>query len=40
MSKASFKRAIGGLYKQKLIVIETGKIAITTKGGLVKQDEA
>ena len=41
MSKASFKRAIGRLYKQKLIVIETGKIAITTKGwAQVKQDEA
>lgn len=32
MSKASFKRAIGRLYKQKLITIETGKITITKKG--------
>lgn len=32
MSKGSFKRAIGHLYKQKIINIETGKISLTKKG--------
>ena len=32
MSKGSFKRAIGHLYKQKIINIETGKISLTRKG--------
>ncbi|UDI78311.1 RNA-binding virulence regulatory protein CvfB [Staphylococcus taiwanensis] len=32
MSKGSFKRAIGHLYKQKIINIETGKITLTKKG--------
>ncbi|EHJ06956.1 RNA-binding virulence regulatory protein CvfB [Staphylococcus simiae] len=32
MSKGSFKRAIGHLYKQKMINIETGKITLTKKG--------
>ncbi|ARJ51819.1 S1 RNA-binding domain-containing protein [Staphylococcus lutrae] len=32
MSKGSFKRAIGHLYKQRLINIETGKITLTKKG--------
>ena len=31
MSKGSFKRAIGHLYKKK-IIIETGKITLTKKG--------
>ncbi|MDQ7156388.1 RNA-binding virulence regulatory protein CvfB, partial [Staphylococcus warneri] len=31
MSKGSFKRAIGHLYKQKIINIETGKISLTKK---------
>ena len=35
MSKGSFKRAIGHLYKQKIINIETGKISLTKKVGLV-----
>lgn len=34
MSKGSFKRAIGHLYKQKIINIETGKIALTKKVGV------
>lgn len=32
MSKGAFKRAIGHLYKQRLINIETGKITLTRKG--------
>ncbi|GAA6823365.1 RNA-binding virulence regulatory protein CvfB [Helicobacter pylori] len=32
MSKGSFKRAIGHLYKNKIINIETGKIELTKKG--------
>jgi predicted RNA-binding protein (virulence factor B family) len=32
MSKGSFKRAIGHLYKNKIIKIETGKIELTKKG--------
>ncbi|MEJ7398420.1 RNA-binding protein, partial [Staphylococcus epidermidis] len=32
MSKGSFKRAIGHLYKNKIITIESGKIALTHKG--------
>lgn len=32
MSKGSFKRAIGHLYKKKIINIETGKITLTKKG--------
>ncbi|UXU51473.1 RNA-binding virulence regulatory protein CvfB [Staphylococcus arlettae] len=32
MSKGAFKRAIGHLYKQKIINIETGKIELTKKG--------
>ncbi|HEA6035905.1 TPA: RNA-binding virulence regulatory protein CvfB, partial [Staphylococcus aureus] len=32
MSKGSFKRAIGHLYKHKIINIETGKITLTKKG--------
>ncbi|WP_226386309.1 RNA-binding virulence regulatory protein CvfB [Staphylococcus sp. Marseille-Q1834] len=32
MSKGAFKRAIGHLYKQKIINIETGKITLTKKG--------
>ncbi len=32
MVKGSFKRAIGHLYKQKIINIETGKITLTKKG--------
>ncbi|MCE5034626.1 RNA-binding protein [Staphylococcus cohnii] len=32
MSKGAFKRAIGHLYKNKIITIETGKIALTNKG--------
>ncbi|MGO2789297.1 MAG: RNA-binding protein, partial [Staphylococcus saprophyticus] len=28
----SFKRAIGHLYKNKIITIESGKIALTQKG--------
>src|SRR5699024_2334831 len=32
MSKAAFKRAIGHLYKNQMITIETGKIALTKKG--------
>ncbi|MGO3049535.1 RNA-binding protein [Staphylococcus casei] len=32
MSKGSFKRAIGHLYKNKIINIETGKISLTKKG--------
>lgn len=32
MSKGSFKRAIGHLYKHKIINIETGKISLTKKG--------
>ncbi|ASF18200.1 RNA-binding virulence regulatory protein CvfB [Staphylococcus saprophyticus] len=32
MSKGSFKRAIGHLYKNKIITIESGKIALTQKG--------
>ncbi|MBU7216272.1 RNA-binding virulence regulatory protein CvfB [Staphylococcus gallinarum] len=32
MSKGAFKRAIGHLYKQKIINIETGKISLTKKG--------
>ena len=32
MSKGSFKRAIGNLYKKKIINIETGKITLTKKG--------
>ena len=35
MSKGSFKRAIGHLYKKKIINIETGKITLTKKGGAV-----
>ena len=35
MSKGSFKRAIGHLYKQKIINIETGKISLTKKAGAV-----
>ncbi len=31
MSKGSFKRAIGHLYKKKIINIETGKITLTKK---------
>ena len=31
MSKGSFKRAIGHLYKQKMINIETGKISLTKR---------
>ena len=31
MSKGSFKRAIGHLYKRKIINIETGKITLTKK---------
>ena len=34
MSKGSFKRAIGHLYKQKIINIETGKITLTKKVGV------
>ena len=34
MSKGSFKRAIGHLYKQKIINIETGKITLTKKAGV------
>lgn len=37
MSKGSFKRAIGHLYKQKIINIETGKISLTKKVGLVRK---
>lgn len=37
MSKGSFKRAIGHLYKQKMINIETGKISLTKKVGLVRK---
>ena len=32
MSKGSFKRAIGHLYKNKIITIDSGKIALTKKG--------
>ncbi|SCT06983.1 RNA-binding virulence regulatory protein CvfB [Staphylococcus caeli] len=32
MSKGAFKRAIGHLYKNKIITIESGKIALTQKG--------
>ncbi|MGV3243904.1 CvfB family protein [Staphylococcus sp. 11261D007BR] len=32
MSKGAFKRAIGHLYKKRLINIETGKISLTKKG--------
>ncbi|MCG3398601.1 CvfB family protein [Staphylococcus massiliensis] len=32
MSKGAFKRAIGHLYKHKIINIETGKITLTKKG--------
>ena len=32
MSKGAFKRAIGHLYKNKIITIETGKITLTNKG--------
>jgi predicted RNA-binding protein (virulence factor B family) len=32
MSKGSFKRAIGHLYKNKIIKVETGKIELTKKG--------
>ena len=39
MSKGSFKRAIGHLYKQKMINIETGKISLTTKGWSRTEDE-
>ena len=42
MSKGSFKRAIGHLYKKKIINIETGKITLTKKGGavsMIKEDE-
>ena len=35
MSKGSFKRAIGHIYKKKIINIETGKITLTKKGGAV-----
>lgn len=39
MSKGSFKRAIGHLYKQKMINIETGKISLTKKGWSRTEDE-
>ena len=39
MSKGSFKRAIGHLYKQKIINIETGKISLTKKGWYRTEDE-
>lgn len=39
MSKGSFKRAIGHLYKQKIINIETGKISLTKKGWSRTEDE-
>ena len=39
MSKGSFKRAIGHLYKQKMINIETGKISLTKKGWYRTEDE-
>ena len=39
MSKGSFKRAIGNLYKQKMINIETGKISLTKKGWSRTEDE-
>ena len=32
MSKGSFKRAIGHLYKHKIINIETGKISFNQEG--------
>lgn len=38
MSKGSFKRAIGHLYKHKLIDIETGKIRLTKKGWSQAED--
>lgn len=39
MSKGSFKRAIGHLYKQKMINLETGKISLTKKGWSRTEDE-
>lgn len=38
MSKGAFKRAIGHLYKKRLINIETGKIVLTKKGRAHVQD--
>ena len=38
MSKGSFKRAIGHLYKRKIINIETGKITLTKKGKSLIQE--
>ncbi|WP_380572255.1 S1 RNA-binding domain-containing protein [Staphylococcus hyicus] len=38
MSKGAFKRAIGHLYKKRLINIETGKIVLTKKGWAHVQD--
>lgn len=39
MSKGSFKRAIGHLYKKKIINIETGKISLTKKGEAIAESE-
>jgi|SRR5699024_10820109 len=38
MSKGSFKRAIGHLYKKKIITIEPGKIVLTQSGWARKED--
>ncbi|MCU5745551.1 S1-like domain-containing RNA-binding protein [Staphylococcus sp. SQ8-PEA] len=38
MSKGAFKRAIGHLYKRKIISIETGKILLTKKGWSYSED--
>ena len=39
MSKGAFKRAIGHLYKRKIIDIETGKIRLTKKGEALATSE-
>ncbi|AYU55205.1 S1 RNA-binding domain-containing protein [Staphylococcus debuckii] len=39
MSKGAFKRAIGHLYKRKIIDIETGKIRLTKKGEALAASE-
>lgn len=38
MSKGAFKRAIGHLYKRKIINIETGQISLTKKGWSIAKD--
>ncbi|MDO5374832.1 CvfB family protein [Staphylococcus rostri] len=40
MSKGAFKRAIGHLYKQRIINIETGHITLTKKGWARAEDTA